>query len=133
MFCLPHRVSLVLAVEGIPVRWETIKVPNPSGSCPFCRANKEGEPSVQRALDRWIQAARMDPKILTDSPKVSPNNSDKESGVDFKTQQLNKEKQRAESNRKIVQGLKGNSIPNNNKRLSNESASPKKPNHLRIV
>jgi hypothetical protein len=75
----------------------------------------------------------MDPKILTDSPKVSSNNSDKESGVDFKTQQLNKEKQRVESNRKIVQGLKGNSIPNNNKRLSNESASPKKPNHLRIV
>jgi hypothetical protein len=123
----------VLAVDGIPVRWETIKVPNPSGSCPLCRANKEGEASVKKALDRWIQAARMDPRILTDSPKVSENNSDKESGVDFKTQQLNKKKQREESNRKIVQGLKGSSIPNNNKRLKNEPAFPKKPNHLRIV
>lgn len=131
MFCLPHRVSLVLAVEGIPVHWESIRIPNPSGSCPFCRAMKEGAATFERAKEKWVQAAKMDPKILSDSPKVSGNSSDKEKTMDYSTQKHNRDKLREENNRKIVRDLKGNSKPDNNKRVTNKPT--KKPNHLRLV
>lgn len=129
MFCMSHRVMLVLEVEGVPTRWDQLKIPNPSGSCPFCRAMREGAAALEAAIYKWKVAARMDPKILTDSAKVSENNSDKEIGMDPKKQQHNKEKLREENNRKIVAEMKRGSIPNNNKR----QVPTKKPNHLRLV
>lgn len=132
MFCLPHRVSLVLAVEGIPVHWKSIRIPNPSGSCPFCRAMKEGDSALEKAKEKWIQAAKMDPKILSDSPKVSANNSDKDITMNPVTQQNNREKLRQENNQRIVRQLKGASTPSNNKREPNNKPT-KKPNHLRLV
>ena len=122
MFCLPHRVSLVLAVEGIPVSWETLRVPKASGSCPLCRATGDG--TFHAVLNKWIEKGKRDPNYLVEKTQVPNNSSDKESVVDYKTQQENKEKLRAESNRRIVSGLSKGKSP----RLPT-----KKPNHLRIV
>lgn len=121
-FCVPHKVSLVLAVEGIPVSWETLKVPKASGSCPLCRATRDG--NFHATLKKWIEKGRANPEYLLEQPKVSENSTDKESVMDYKTQQKNKEKLREESNRKIVSGLTKGKSP----RLPS-----KKPNHLRIV
>lgn len=127
-FCLTHKISLVLAVEGIPVYWDSIRLPKVSGSCPFCRATTEGQASLKKAVEKWIKLAKIDPKILTDNAQVSTEGADK-TIMDPKTQQYNKEKIREENNRKIVSALtKG-------KKGTNDSgAKPvKKPNHLRLV
>lgn len=129
MFCLSHRVSLVLAVEGIPVKWESLRIPRPSGSCPFCRAMQEGKEAFEKALNKWTVAARMDPKIISDNAKDSEDSSDKDNGMDYKVQQKNKEKLREENNRKLVSELTRKSIPGNNRR----KPPAKKPNHLRLV
>lgn len=129
-FCLPHRVSLVLAVEGIPVHWNSIKVPRESGSCPFCRASREGEAALKKAVEKWVKLAKIDPKILSDRPQVSSKDTDKTT-MDPKTQQYNKEKIREENNRKIVRDLTNGKANNTDKRSSGKPT--KKPNHLRLV
>lgn len=121
-FCLPHKVSLILAVEGIPVSWESLKVPKVSGSCPFCRAKREG--NFHNTLQKWVDKGRNNPDYLNEQPQVSNNSSDKDTVMDYKTQQKNKEKLREEGNSKIVKSLTKGKSP----RLP-----PKKPNHLRIV
>jgi hypothetical protein len=92
---------------------------------------KEGAAAFERAKEKWVQAAKMDPKILSDNPKVSENSSDKDKTMDYSTQKHNRDKLREENNHKIVRDLKGNSKPDNNKRLTNKPT--KKPNHLRLV
>lgn len=124
-FCLPHRVSLVLAVEGIPVHWESLNVPKPSGSCPLCRANREGKDSFHKALKKWVEAGRMDSRILSDDPKVYKKYSDiNNSAINYEEQQQVKQRIREENNNKIVATL--------NKSKS-KALSIKKPNHLRLV
>lgn len=132
MFCLPHRVSLILAVEGLPVHWGSIKINKASGSCPFCRAMREGEQAFNKAVDKWTTAGRHDPSFLMSDAKVSPNNSDKDMTMDPTTQQNNRERLRQENNQKIVRQLKGASTPGNNKREPKNKPT-KKPNHLRLV
>lgn len=125
-FCLPHRVSLVLAVEGIPVHWESLKVPKPSGSCPLCRAKGESQTSFDKALKKWVDAGRLDPNILSDSPKVSQKYSDSNNSdgkqMNYETQKNNRKKIMEENNRKVVSSL-------GSKKLK----PTKKPNHLRLV
>jgi len=130
VFCLPHRMSLVLAAEGFPVYWESIRLNRTSGSCPICRAGKLGNKELDKAIDKWVAAARMNPNILSENVKDSSNSSDKDNSMDFKEQQKNKEKLRAENNRRIVSQLTQGSIPSNNRRLNKPN---KKPNHLRLV
>jgi hypothetical protein len=132
VFCLPHRVSLVLAVEGIPVHWQSVKSPKPSGSCPLCRAHKEGEQQFEAALKKWIERGRKDPSFLVSDTKDSEVSSDKDKTMNFDSQQKNKARLREENNRKIMAELKRSSIPGNNKR-SREEVPAKKPNHLRLI
>jgi hypothetical protein len=132
-FCLPHRVSLVLAVEGIPVYWQSVKSPKPSGSCPLCRAHKEGEKQFDAAVKKWVERGRKDPSFLMTDAKDSDNSADKDNdNMNFESQQKNKARLREENNRKITAELKRSSIPGNNKR-SREEVPAKKPNHLRLI
>ena len=132
-FCLPHRVSLVLAAEGIPVHWKSIKVPKSSGSCPFCRATNEGEESLEKAIKKWVAAARIDPSVISDSPKDSKKSSDKgDSTMNYDKQQNNTHKIREENNRKIVRELTRGKSGSSNKNQASKPAK-QKPNHLRLV
>jgi hypothetical protein len=132
MMCLPHRVSLVLEVEGLPVNWASITVPRRSGSCPLCRAHQKGPVALQAAVKQWLFKARSHPEILTDGTKDSSKDTDKDKSMDYKEQQSNKQKLREENNKRVARSY--NLTGASNHKSDASSRPPKsKPNHLRIV
>lgn len=131
MICLPHRVSLVLEVEGLPVNWASITVPKHSGSCPLCRAHRKGPVALQAAVKQWIFKARSHPEILTDGTKDSSDSSDKDKSMNFEEQQSNKQRLREENNKRVARSY---NLASPSKHKSDASSRPqKKPNHLRVV
>jgi hypothetical protein len=130
-FCVTHKVALTLVTSGMPVHWESVRNPNPSGSCPICRGMTDGPEALKLAVDKWVAACQLDPQILTkDSRKDSDNSTNgEEKTMNYQQQKNNSQKIREENNRKVVATLTGgNSIPGNNKRTKKQ-----KPNHLRLV
>lgn len=131
MICLPHRVSLVLEVEGLPVNWASITLPKGSGSCPLCRAHKKGPIALQAAVKQWLFKARSHPEILTDGTKDSSKDADKDNSMDYEEQQSNKQRLREENNKRVARSY---NLTNPNRKAGTDSRPPKsKPNHLRVV
>lgn len=131
MICLPHRVSLVLEVEGLPVNWASITLPKGSGSCPLCRAHRKGPIALQAAVKQWLFKARSHPEILTDGTKDSSKDADKDTSMDYKEQQSNKQRLREENNKRVARSY--NLVGPSNQKANANSRPQKKPNHLRIV
>lgn len=130
-FCLPHRVSLVLAVEGIPVSWASLRIPSPSVACPLCQAYTSGDEAMQKAVSHWVKVGRNNSAILVQSSKDSDKHSDKkERDMDYKTQRTNAAKDREERNKKIINKLTNGGTNTATKRSNKPT---KKPNHLRLV
>ena len=132
MLCISHRVSLTLEVQGFPVRWESIKVQKVSGSCPLCRAHKEGVLELQKAVKQWTFKAKEHPEILTDGTKDSTKDSDKHNNMNYTTQQSNRQRLREENNKRVTRQyqLKRDvpAIP-----PPPPEAAKKRPNHLKLI
>jgi hypothetical protein len=126
---MSHRVSLVLAIEGFPVNWQSIKIPNVSVACPLCQAFTHGDDKFNKALEHWIARGRQNSDFLRHDAKDSKETTDKDNGMDYKTQQANLKKHQEERNRKVI-----NQLTNGGKKTSTKrSTNNKKSNHLRLV
>lgn len=132
VLCITHRVSLTLVVQGFPVRWESIKVQKVSGSCPLCRAHKEGVLELQKAVKKWTFKAKEHPEILTDGTKESKKDSDKENSMNYTTQQSNRQRLREENNKRVAREYQlkrgAPAIP-----PPPPEATKRRPNHLKLI
>ena len=137
-FCIPHRVSLVLAIERLPVSWSSLRIPNPSVACPLCQAYTQSGEEFEKALSHWITRGRNNPDFLMTDTKDNEDSTDKKDSdnMNYSTQKKNREKLRAEANRRIVNQLTDGGTKGPTKRsngLSTKDKPTKKPNHLRLV
>lgn len=134
-FCIPHRVSLVLAIERLPVHWESLRIPNPSVACPLCQAYTQGGEVFEKTLNHWITRGRNNPDFLMTDTKDNKQSTDKKdsSNMNYESQRNNVSKDREERNKKIINKITNGGTNTTTKRSSMKDKPTKKPNHLRLV